>query len=140
MMADRRRFLGTILGGWVATAVAGIIYPVGQYLNAPPMGEREKEITLTPGDIAVGEGLQILRQGQPVIVIRIAEDEFTTVSAVCTHLGCIVKWDRVSQTFECPCHAARFAVDGKVLGGPPQSGLPVLATRVENGVIVIGPA
>ena len=136
-MNGRRRFLGTVLGGWVVTAMGGIIYPVLQYLNAPPMGEQEKEISLAPDDIDVGHALQILRRGEPVIVIRESQTEFVTVSAICTHLGCVVKWDDATQTLECPCHAARFGKDGQVLAGPPQSGLPVFPTRVADGQIII---
>ena len=136
-MPGRRRFLGAVLGGWMVSAISAVIYPVLQYLEAPPMGEREKEVTLTTDDLRVGEAVHILRRGAPVIVIRESETNFLTVSAICTHLGCIVKWDDATQTLECPCHAARFGKDGAVLAGPPQSGLPVFATRVEDGEILI---
>lgn len=136
-MPRRRAFLGTLLGGWVTAAVGGVVYPVLHFLNAPPMGQEQKQVTLTPDDLAEGEAIQIVRQGEPVIVIRTGADEFTTLSAVCTHLGCIVKWDAATRTLECPCHAARFDMAGNVLGGPPQSPLPAYPTTVEDGTIVI---
>ena len=38
------------------------------------------------------------------------------VSAVCTHLGCIL---RVSESgFRCPCHGSRFNLKGEVQSGP----------------------
>lgn len=41
-----------------------------------------------------------------------------TVSAVCTHLGGIVKWNDVERSWECPLHGSRFSPDGQVLEGP----------------------
>jgi Rieske Fe-S protein len=40
------------------------------------------------------------------------------LSARCTHLGCIVGFNRAESTWECPCHGSRFDVDGSVLSGP----------------------
>lgn len=138
MSASRRTFLGTILGGWAVTGLGAVGYPIIQYLEAPPLGEQQKQVTLSVDDLAVGQAVQIIHQGQPVIVMRKGEAEFATLSAVCTHLGCVVKWDETTSTLQCPCHAARFAADGTVLGGPPQTPLPLLPTRVEDGKIVIG--
>jgi Rieske Fe-S protein len=38
-------------------------------------------------------------------------------------LGCIVKWNSDEQSFDCPCHGSRFAVDGTVINGPAKSDL-----------------
>jgi len=41
-----------------------------------------------------------------------------TVSATCTHLGCLVSFNAAERSWDCPCHGSRFDVDGRVLQGP----------------------
>lgn len=40
------------------------------------------------------------------------------LSAVCPHLGGIVRWNAAERTWDCPLHGSRFAADGRVLEGP----------------------
>jgi len=46
------------------------------------------------------------------------------VDAVCRHLGCIVSFNQGEQTWDCPCHGSRYALDGTVLDGPARDALP----------------
>jgi Rieske Fe-S protein len=69
-------------------------------------------------EIPPGEG-RIVRDGlKQAAVYRDEEGTEHRLSARCTHLGCIVKWNGVEKTWDCPCHGSRFAIDGSVVQGP----------------------
>lgn len=71
-----------------------------------------------PGDLAPGEAAVSGTGAGQVAVYRDESGELHKVSAVCTHLGCIVTWNNAETTWDCPCHGSRFDVDGKVIQGP----------------------
>jgi Rieske Fe-S protein len=73
----------------------------------------------------------------PALVMR-TEDGFLVLSLVCTHLGCIVKWNPDTQAFHCPCHSASFDKTGRVTGGPPPAPLEKLAFKQSGDKIVVG--
>lgn len=68
---------------------------------------------LKPGSATVG------RVGRhTVAAYRTPQGEVQLLSARCTHLGCVVTFNNAEQTWDCPCHASRFALDGSVIHGP----------------------
>lgn len=78
----------------------------------------------TPGEvksadeIKPGEGA-VLRRGLKKIAAYRGEDgRLVELSAVCTHVGCIVHWNGLERCWDCPCHGSQFATDGSVLNGP----------------------
>ena len=71
-----------------------------------------------------GEGKIIERKGQKAAAFRDDDGSVTMVSAVCTHMGCLVDWNKAERTWDCPCHGSRFMPDGSVIGGPAETPLP----------------
>jgi cytochrome b6-f complex iron-sulfur subunit len=60
------------------------------------------------------------------------------VSAVCTHLGCIL--EKSTDGFECPCHGSCYNRNGVVLSGPAPRDLNwYQVSRAANGKIVVDP-
>jgi glycine/D-amino acid oxidase-like deaminating enzyme/nitrite reductase/ring-hydroxylating ferredoxin subunit len=74
-------------------------------------------------DVEAGEGKVIRQDGQWIACSKDAVGNVHAVSAVCTHMGCLVHWNGAERTWDCPCHGSRFAADGKVLGGPAETPL-----------------
>lgn len=56
---------------------------------------------------------------------------------VCTHLGCLYKWEASKQRFECPCHGSKFNYDGYYIAGPAPRSLDTFAISIENGQMVV---
>jgi len=69
-------------------------------------------------EIAPGAGAVVNVGGEKVAVHRDDNGRLHPVSAVCTHLGCIVSWNDAERSWDCPCHGSRFAPSGEVLHGP----------------------
>lgn len=78
-------------------------------------------------EIAAGQGA-IVREGlQKLAVYRDEQGGLHSLSAKCTHLGCVVHWNSAERSWDCPCHGSRFDIDGQVLHGPAVSPLETLA-------------
>lgn len=60
------------------------------------------------------------------------------VSAVCTHLGCIL--NKSSEGFECPCHGSCYDLKGEVLSGPAPRNLAWYRVgRKPDGALYVDP-
>ena len=69
-------------------------------------------------EIRPGEGGIVATGDHKVAVYRDPSGAVTTLSAKCTHMGCIVKWNAAERTWDCPCHGSRYAPTGEVVNGP----------------------
>ncbi|MBL9160750.1 MAG: Rieske 2Fe-2S domain-containing protein [Verrucomicrobiales bacterium] len=73
--------------------------------------------------MAPGHGRVVRGAEGPVAVFRDDKGALHLHTAVCPHLGCIVAWNRVERTWDCPCHGSRFSATGELIGGPAETGL-----------------
>jgi len=134
----RRKFLGVCLGGFAASMAAAFLYPVYRYL-APRSGSGTNvKVVIPEKDVAEGEAKFFEFAGSSAVLVRKKGGELVALSAVCTHLGCIVQWEKEQQDFLCPCHAGHYSPDGVVTAGPPPRPLPKLPFVVANGAITVG--
>lgn len=74
-------------------------------------------------DLLVGEGCVISEGLSKVAVYRNSDGSLQTLSAVCPHMGGIVRWNDAEETWDCPCHGSRFNKFGEVLNGPSLSNM-----------------
>jgi cytochrome b6-f complex iron-sulfur subunit len=117
----RRFFFGllgklSILASIVAESVGAIKAFIPKVLYEPPsrfkIGKPEKfpeGITFIPE-----YKLYVFREG----------NNFHVISALCTHLYCVVDWKPDQDEFYCSCHGSVFSKDGKNLTGPAPRPLP----------------
>ena len=74
-------------------------------------------------EIEIGNGA-IIREGlKKIAAYRDDDGKLHKRSAVCTHMGCIVRFNQVEKTWDCPCHGSRFGTDGHVINAPAISSL-----------------
>lgn len=71
-----------------------------------------------------GEGTVINEGMKKVAIYKDKTGKICKYSAICTHLGCVVKWNKAETTWDCPCHGSRFDAHGKVMNGPATADLP----------------
>lgn len=135
---SRRTFLGVCLGGFVAAVSAAALYPVYRFL-APRSGSgATAKVVIPEKDVPEGEARFFEYAGSSAVLVRKKGGQLVALSAVCTHLGCIVQWEKDKQDFLCPCHAGHYSPDGEVTAGPPPRPLPRLPFAVADGAITVG--
>lgn len=89
-----------------------------QYLDYLAPGDLKSVNDLQPGNGAV-----INLGPRKTAVYRDEKNVVHAYSAICPHLGCVLKWNNTEKSFDCPCHGSRFTCEGKVTNGPALSDL-----------------
>jgi len=118
---SRRDFLNHV--GWVAGlgTVGGLTAASARFVIPDVVYEPPKSYKIgLPQDYP--EGVNFI-PGRRIFLVR-HQNFFRVVSAVCTHIGCTVRWLKERNRWECPCHGSIFDAKGKVITGPAPRPLP----------------
>jgi Rieske Fe-S protein len=109
----RRKFLGKVaIAGAISAGFLSIMGALREVI--PPLAREYKKFTigwlydfpLNTFTLIAAHNVYIYRDHEGV----------RAVSAVCTHLGCVL--EAIEEGFQCPCHGSRFNDKGRVLSGP----------------------
>jgi len=142
---DRRAFLR---GAGLAAAAATIGAVVERTLTSPSsQGDGSEAAHLVPpgatwrpvaslADLRAAGAVRF--SAGPVEGYLIARG--TTVealSAVCTHMGCTLSFNRSAGRLDCPCHGASFRLDGRPLSPEYLAPLPSIQARIHDDQVEV---
>ncbi len=65
------------------------------------------------------------------------EFEKYALNAVCTHLGCVVPWNKAAGKFMCPCHGSQYDSTGKVIRGPAPKSLALANVEILDDKVIL---
>jgi cytochrome b6-f complex iron-sulfur subunit len=135
----RRKFLQIILAFLGSVTSASFAYSLLKYLMAiPAKAADSKKIVIHKDEVPYGGAKNIISGDTPVIVINRPEKGFIAFVRTCTHLGCLVEFNKSSQKIICPCHAGTYDLEGVVESGPPPKSLTTIPIKIEGETIIIG--
>ena len=120
---DRKKLRGGTWQ-WVKENLDYPYYLIGDSLTKPDA----KSVS----EVGRGEGKVLRIDGKWVACSRNEAGKMEAVSAVCTHMGCLVHWNQAEKTWDCPCHGSRFQPTGKVLAGPAETALAGVSVTQEQ--------
>ncbi len=156
----RRRFMNVTANGFGIIAASAFLLPALGFAIGPifsreewvwqPIGTPDdfrsdtyvtKVITVEPAIGEAGKTIAYVRARNPAIDTEHADqyNQFVALSSRCMHLGCPVRYTPAAQRFICPCHGGVYDFRGLVAGGPPVRPLDRFYTRLNNGLVELGP-
>lgn len=147
----RRWFLKRVGLGATLLALAGQAYAFLRSLVPNVLYEEPRRFKVGTPDL-FGEGAKFL-DDKRVFIFR-ERNTFYAISAVCTHLGCTVKMQRLNQPkkvkvgdrefeeqaeFLCPCHGSKYYGDGTNYAGPAPKPLAYYKLEVspDDGQLIV---
>jgi cytochrome b6-f complex iron-sulfur subunit len=137
---SRRSFLDYLIGGSIIVSTLAVLAGILTYIYPPKKeggAERTEKVEVgSLADLPVGKAKPVVYQDKNVMVMHVKAG-LLAVDMRCTHLGCMVEWEESSQILKCPCHAAFFDYQGKVISGPAPKPLPLYKVEVANDIIYV---
>lgn len=143
---SRRTFVKAGMAVAGAAYAAALGYPLYRYLATPAecadVLAAVKEIVLKDADQLPREAaLMFTFAGRPALLLHHADDTWTALTAVCTHLGCTVQLDKDRKVLYCACHGGTYdPKTGANISGPPPKPLVNYKAQVLRGKVVISRA
>jgi cytochrome b6-f complex iron-sulfur subunit len=138
---ERRGFLKWLGRGFLALWAPAAALAGASFLKAPEENDRRPGERLlrcgTFSSLAVGEARLVRHGAEPIFVVRLGESKVLAVSAICTHVRCVLQWNRENATYRCPCHDGAFDKTGNVLSGPPKRPLPQYPAEIRSDEIIV---
>ena len=105
-------------------------------MRTPPV----ESTTFTAGRIsnypATGVSLEFMPNYE-VFLVRIPDGKLVALNAICTYLGCIVRWLPDPQQFQCPCKGTRWDITGAKLTGVSPRPLERFKIYVDGDNVVV---
>lgn len=74
-------------------------------------------------DIKLGEGGIVEIDGEKVGIYKRQDGEIFAVKPYCGHLGCLISWNNLEKTWDCPCHESRYDYMENIITEPTVKGL-----------------
>jgi cytochrome b6-f complex iron-sulfur subunit len=147
MEQGRRTFIKRALYGLFA--LFGIGSLVAGLQVFAPSGRRDKELAWFPlvsEDEIPRSGVRRAELAYAVagkerkarVFIVSSQDSIAVLSAVCSHLGCLVNYRKETREFVCPCHGGKYDIAGRNIAGPPPAPLTAYPVQVNNGMVLVG--
>ena len=136
----RRGFLTWMSRGLLGLWGLGATGAIAAYLRAPENEGQLSERTVRVGpldDLRLGEARLVRHGATPFFVIRTDAEHVVALSAVCTHVRCILGFDRERRALVGPCHVGRFDLAGNVLAGPPPRPLRSFEVALRAGDVYV---
>ena len=127
---DRRQFFTRLGLGSLGVAAAGTLAFYYQFLSPNVLFEPSPVVNAGALD-RYPLGSVTLDVNSAIYLVHIAEG-FFSLSAICTHLGCMTAWKSELGVITCPCHGSRFSQEGQKIAGPAPKPLPWLKTWVSD--------
>ena len=131
-----RRLFQTVMGLWGVAFIGVVVSYIKPPRDAKGIEEPVKRVG-SLSDLQVGDAKFVADDRKPFWVIRNSSDGFIALSATCTHLRCILQWEKESGRLVCPCHAGAFDMNGNVVAGPPPQPLQSLKVDIRGGIVYV---